>query len=65
MTSPSASDIPLLTNTNYMEWQFRMTAYLGEKKLVKYLVPPAAGAAHDADNDSAAMGSINRRLDAA
>lgn len=65
MTSPSANDIPLLTNTNYMEWQFRMTAYLGEKKLVKYLVPPAAGAAHDADNDSAAMGSINRRLDTA
>jgi len=63
MTSSSGSDIPLLTNTNYVEWEFRMTAYLSEKKLVKHLVPLVLPAVHDADNDSSAMGCINRRLD--
>jgi hypothetical protein len=62
-SSSSANDIPLLTNLNYVEWEFRMRAYLSEKMLVRYLTPPVAPLTHDVDKDASASGAIMRRLD--
>ena len=63
MTSTSATnDIPLLTSGNYLEWSFRMRAYLAEKKLLRFISLTAPPEATDADNDASALGSINRRL---
>ena len=34
------SNIPVLTETNFLQWSMRMTAYLSFKSLLKYVTDP-------------------------
>jgi hypothetical protein len=67
MSSSSSNDSTpswALTNTNYVEWEFRMKAYLKAKALLKHLTPTVAPEKpHDPEKDTIAMGEIERRLD--